>query len=612
MVKGKPQVVFGGGDGWVYGFEPKTGKLIWKFDANPKDAVYRLGGSGTKNDIIATPVVYDDKVFIGVGQDPEHGEGVGNFWVIDATLTGDITDKAVVWRAGGTSSIAPSPPWPSTKASCTPPTFRVSSTPSTQKTGALYWKHDMLAAVWASPLVADGKIYLGDEDGDVAVLAVGKTKKLLSEMNMGSAVYATPVSQGRRPLHPRPESPLRDQGRGQSRALEGAVRSAPQFMTRPLTRREWLWAGGLGLAALGRPRLAQAAQAALLDRAGLADLSRRPRPHAGWAHRASRRTPKLLWSFEAESEPDLARDPGRPGACSSPPGTAIWWPSTFQPASGSGASKVEAGFEGAPSCADGLVLIPDLGGAIHAYAPADGKKVWSRQTEGEAEIKASVAVASGVALVGAYDGTLHALNLSDGARRWSHDSAAQIHATCAIQDGVAYVAGCDGHFRGLDVLTGKEKFDVPFGGYTAASPAMADGIAVFGTFGNDVVGIDLARKSVIWRYAPKKQFPFYSSALVAGGLAIVGSRDKSLHVLDQRTGPLQWTFETQGKIDSSPVLAGPVIFFGSHDGRIRGLDVKTRKSVFSYETGAPIATSPAIAESRLLVAASDGRILCFG
>ena len=60
------------------------------------------------------------------------------------------------------------------------------------KTGALFWKHDMLAAVWASPLVADGKIYLGDEDGDVAVLAAGKTKKLLGEMNMGSAVYATP------------------------------------------------------------------------------------------------------------------------------------------------------------------------------------------------------------------------------------------------------------------------------------------------------------------------------------------------------------------------------------------------------------------------------------
>ena len=51
----------------------------------------------------------------------------------------------------------------------------------------------MLAAVWASTLVADGKVYLGDEDGDITVLQAGKTKRVLAEMNMGSAVYATVV-----------------------------------------------------------------------------------------------------------------------------------------------------------------------------------------------------------------------------------------------------------------------------------------------------------------------------------------------------------------------------------------------------------------------------------
>jgi outer membrane protein assembly factor BamB len=41
--------------------------------------------------------------------------------------------------------------------------------------------------------VIDGKVYLGDEDGDVAVLEAGKQKKLIAEMNMGSSVYSTPV-----------------------------------------------------------------------------------------------------------------------------------------------------------------------------------------------------------------------------------------------------------------------------------------------------------------------------------------------------------------------------------------------------------------------------------
>jgi outer membrane protein assembly factor BamB len=49
----------------------------------------------------------------------------------------------------------------------------------------------MLAAVWASPFVVDGKVYLGDEDGDVVVIKAGKTKEVLAEVNMGSSVYGS-------------------------------------------------------------------------------------------------------------------------------------------------------------------------------------------------------------------------------------------------------------------------------------------------------------------------------------------------------------------------------------------------------------------------------------
>ena len=41
--------------------------------------------------------------------------------------------------------------------------------------------------------MADGKVYVGDEDGDVVILQAGKELKIISEINMGSAVYATPV-----------------------------------------------------------------------------------------------------------------------------------------------------------------------------------------------------------------------------------------------------------------------------------------------------------------------------------------------------------------------------------------------------------------------------------
>ncbi|MBP9947302.1 MAG: PQQ-binding-like beta-propeller repeat protein [Vicinamibacteria bacterium] len=380
----------------------------------------------------------------------------------------------------------------------------------------------------------------------------------------------------------------------------------------PASRRDWLKACLGSLALTGVPGTSlKAAQSAASTVGPAWPIFRGDPALTGVGASPLPAAPKLLWSFETESEPAspviqgdrvvVATRDGDLISLDLATGKAVW------------RGKVEAGFEGAPTLSStGLVLAPDLEGTIHAFAAADGKKVWSHVTEEKSEIKASVAIAGSVAIVGSYDGTLHALNLTDGARRWTHESAAQIHATCAILNGLAFVAGCDGHFRGLDVSTGAVKIDVRFGGYTAASPAIAEGIAVFGTFSNDVVAIDLAKKTVIWRYTPKKQFPFYSSAAISGGLAFVGSRDKALHVLDLRTGTLQWTFDTQGKIDSSPVIEGSRVFFGSHDGRIRGVDVKTRQSVFSYETGAPVATSPALSGSRLLVAATDGRILCFG
>jgi outer membrane protein assembly factor BamB len=195
VIGGKAQVIFPGGDGVLYSFEPKTGKLIWKFDMNPADSKWQLGGRGTKNNVISTPVVWDGKIYIGVGQDPEHGEGGGNFWVLDvAGKTGTLDQSAVVWHVGGedfhrTMSTAAIADGLLYIADLSGFLYCFDA-----KTGKLHWKYDTFAAVWGSAFVADGKVYIGDEDGDVAVLKAGKEMKLLAEMNVGAAVYTTPVA----------------------------------------------------------------------------------------------------------------------------------------------------------------------------------------------------------------------------------------------------------------------------------------------------------------------------------------------------------------------------------------------------------------------------------
>jgi outer membrane protein assembly factor BamB len=187
LVDSVQQVIFPGGDGWLYSFNARTGELLWKFDLNPKDAVWPR----TRNYGISTPVYSGDRVFMSVGQDPDHGNGIGHSYCIDPTGRGDISESGLVWRYDkinrsiSTAAVADGLMFISD--------FRGFLYCLDAKTGKPYWSYDMLATVWGSPLLADGKVYLGDEDGDVAVLQAAPEMKKIAEIDMKASVYSTPV-----------------------------------------------------------------------------------------------------------------------------------------------------------------------------------------------------------------------------------------------------------------------------------------------------------------------------------------------------------------------------------------------------------------------------------
>jgi outer membrane protein assembly factor BamB len=225
-VRGKGQVIFPGGNGWLYAFEPRTGKLLWKFDCNPKDSLYDPGGRGTRSDFVATPVAHEGKLYIGTGQDPEHQEGVGHLWCLDlarATEKGatnrdhDVSprddnfdpraevnkDSALHWHFGG----------PKKGGGRYPYVFgRTLSTCAVQGglcyaaelggrlycldagTGREYWEHDMQAACWSSPYWVDNKVYLGNDFGEVFIFRHGKDKRLLNTVEMEGGVRGAPVA----------------------------------------------------------------------------------------------------------------------------------------------------------------------------------------------------------------------------------------------------------------------------------------------------------------------------------------------------------------------------------------------------------------------------------
>ena len=232
-VNGRAEVIAPLGDGWIYSFDAETGEIIWRFDSNPKASVYPT----TRNELIATPVIWENRMYIANGQDPEHGEGRGHLWCVDITKTGDISaelddrpkpkvgeelmvdpktmrppgkpnpNSGVVWhfekidlngdgkiqsneRMNRTiSSVAIDPE----KGLAFAPDFSGYLHCLDARTGKHYWTHDMEAAIWGSPMIADGKVYLCDEDGDVAIFQSDKEMKLIATHNSGSAIYSSPV-----------------------------------------------------------------------------------------------------------------------------------------------------------------------------------------------------------------------------------------------------------------------------------------------------------------------------------------------------------------------------------------------------------------------------------
>jgi outer membrane protein assembly factor BamB len=192
VIGGVKQVIFPGGDGRLYAYDAESGKELWSFQCNPEGTVYKLGGRGTRNELLATPVIYKDRVYISMGQDPEHGEGHGHMYAIDGTKRGDITKTGAVWhndevnRGLATVSI-----YDNILYHCDLTGIFRAIDP---ETGKVLWRHEMGSAVWASPYYVDGKILEGDEDGHIVIFAAGRKKTILNTIDMGGSIYTTPIA----------------------------------------------------------------------------------------------------------------------------------------------------------------------------------------------------------------------------------------------------------------------------------------------------------------------------------------------------------------------------------------------------------------------------------
>lgn len=169
-VKGQAQLITPG-SGVVCALDPKTGAELWH-------CRYGEGYS-----VIPKPVFGHGMIFLSSGYDKPV------LHAIRAEGKGDVTDTHIAWKLEKGAPHTPSPLLVGTEVYIVSDGGIASCLDA--KTGQVHWSERVPGNYSASPLLADGKIYLQNETGTGVVLKPGKTFEKLAENALGEKTLAS-------------------------------------------------------------------------------------------------------------------------------------------------------------------------------------------------------------------------------------------------------------------------------------------------------------------------------------------------------------------------------------------------------------------------------------
>ncbi|MEO6788155.1 MAG: PQQ-binding-like beta-propeller repeat protein, partial [Chthoniobacteraceae bacterium] len=203
-VNGRPLIFFAGGDGIVRAFEPITGspaagevaklKMVWHFDIDlvaPKSDIHRYVSNRQEgpSDIYGMPVFAATRLYVAGGGDIWWGKNEAWLKCIDPTKTGDITSSGEIWSCPLDKHVMSTPAIADGLVFIADVGRKIHCVDAA--TGKPYWTQEAKGDFWASPLVADGKVYIGSKKGDFWILAARKEKQVLAMIDFKKGISGT-------------------------------------------------------------------------------------------------------------------------------------------------------------------------------------------------------------------------------------------------------------------------------------------------------------------------------------------------------------------------------------------------------------------------------------
>jgi len=186
VFNGQAAMVVGSGDGSIYALQPRTGQVIWSYDAS-------LRGINT------TPLIIGDRVYGGHSEENVSDNAkMGAVFCLDATKTGNITKNGEIWSRLeiGLGRAQPIVYGSRLYAATDSGTLSIIDIENGKEVG----KQKLGTMMFGSPLFADGRIYAGEAAGRWYVMEPqGNKLKVVHRLRLeGEEIIASPiVSHGR-------------------------------------------------------------------------------------------------------------------------------------------------------------------------------------------------------------------------------------------------------------------------------------------------------------------------------------------------------------------------------------------------------------------------------
>lgn len=197
-VDGKSRIFYCGGNGLLYAFDPlekdaapgslQTLKKLWQYDPDPGAPktnihVYSQNRQEGPSVIHGMPVFYDGKIYLAGGGDVWWGKASSWLQCIDAAKGTQLWNLALGKHVMSTPAIQGD-------LCFIADTDRIVRCVNA-RTGREIWQHETRGDYWASPLIADGKVYIGSRRGDFWVFAASAEKKVLFDTSFNTPITST-------------------------------------------------------------------------------------------------------------------------------------------------------------------------------------------------------------------------------------------------------------------------------------------------------------------------------------------------------------------------------------------------------------------------------------